>query len=658
MRCQGRQPEPRYADRDPDRRVERASAYRLSARPARSEPAAPAWLFEPGVSGRRIAGVVLSGGEPVAGARVSLRGESYALPGTAPPQVTTDAAGRFDFGVRPATGYAVMATADGFAAAGTRVDLRDPDVQPPPDELVIELSPCERWSAGTVRDARGGAVVDGVVAAASKTDAKSWFVPLVEAPIAADGSFALCPPDLSPAMLWVSAPGYATVWLRGPMPEGGWDVVLLPEGVVEGVVLDPGGEPLAHARVVLTWSLAGNAFSAPPAQTVLSGEDGRFRFAGVAPGLYDVGADHGQHGTNWPQPTVTVSPGQTSEGVIVQMRPCRAVAGVVVAGGEPVVGARVSPGNVYTQADGSFVIGCTTFEAFDIEVDGFEVDAPTIAAGEDDIDDLLVAVRPRATVEQKREREPPRDAGPSVAQLSIAGRVRYGDGSPAPFAGVRAAGQGSHAVADERGRFVLADLVEGRHDLLAQATDGSVGKVPGAAAGDQDVEIVVSRVGALRVGIEGARGRCTVRAWADTTLFQGLAAAGMDAVSFDAVPPGDYQVRVRCGDEGGQGSASVAPGRSAAVAVAVGPGATVQGRAVASGSGEPVAGLVCGANGSFARSGKDGSFELTQVISGALVVDCSSDFDFASFWSGSAMLEVGSGDTATVEVVVERLAGD
>jgi RNA polymerase sigma-70 factor (ECF subfamily) len=91
------------------------------------DAAVPAWLVQHDVKPRRIAGrVVTLEGRPVGGAIVELGSLMTRGGHGVPPRLTTNDRGEFDFGARPATAYAVSASASGRAGAVHSVDLRDP----------------------------------------------------------------------------------------------------------------------------------------------------------------------------------------------------------------------------------------------------------------------------------------------------------------------------------------------------------------------------------------------------------------------------------------------------------------------------------------------------------------------------------------------------
>lgn len=487
-------------ERDPARRVARAGPSTPAPTLAPSLSASDlAWLIEPGIDGRRIAGMVIGGGQPLAGATVELRGELQALFDQAPPRVVTGADGRFDLGLHPPAAYAVVALAPDHRPGLVRVNTRDPEVDA--DALEVRLETCPRWIYGRVRDLQGGPVPGARLVLHGKVSETSWFTPLHEVAAAEDGWFSLCAPD--GAFLVAAAEGFGTVRLPAPMPRAGWDVRLLPAGTVEGVVRDPRGEPVAGARVVLIGFGQGGSTPPPYSQTTLSGTDGRFRITGLTATTYDLMADHGRYAVNAEQPSVEVEPGATVTDVVITMRDCRSLAGVVVTeDGEPVAGIRVgSSYEAFTQADGSFLISCALFEAFDLVAEGYEVIAARIPAGTDPIDDLVVTVRRRASV-----------TGTVTANGEpVAGAV-VAVGDPTAQPGMAAVfGESFRTRSDSDGRFRLEGLPPGQHALGAWDRDSDRRSPPHAitiadATDQHGVELRLELAGIIEGAVIDAGG--------------------------------------------------------------------------------------------------------------------------------------------------------
>ena len=447
---------PRYVERNPAHRVARAENLREPVAAA-SPDGPPAWLLEPGIAARRIAGVVLADGERLPGATVSLRSEVFTSQGLAPPTQTTNEAGRFDFGEQLPSTYAAVASAAGHRPGVAVVNLRDPDQHPRPTELEIELAECESRGFGRVRDARGQPVVGATVSANGKLDEFSWFQPVYEVRTQGDGSFSICSTERT--LLWVAANGYGSVWLRGDMPRDGWDVTLLGDGKVDGIVLSSTSEPISGARVVLMPS-TGNPFSPPIAQTSFTAPDGTFAMAGLIPGTYEAAADHRGYATRWPWSTVTVRAGAVVHDVIIEMDSCRSLAGVVFEGSRPLAGAHVGHGAI-TQDDGSFVIPCTLYESFEFAVEKHDVLNPTVPAGTENIDDLVIRVRSRASLSGRVTAD-----GVPVQKAVVA------VGNPTGAVGMTAVfGEHYRTTSGEHGEYELVGLPAGSHEINAWDPD-------------------------------------------------------------------------------------------------------------------------------------------------------------------------------------------
>ena len=95
----------------------------------------PAWAVARGAPARRIAGRVTFEGKPVEGAVVTLS-TTLSSSGAAPALVrTTGPDGRFDFSIQPAAGYRIAAAAPDRTMTTALINLGDPTLKPPPDQL-------------------------------------------------------------------------------------------------------------------------------------------------------------------------------------------------------------------------------------------------------------------------------------------------------------------------------------------------------------------------------------------------------------------------------------------------------------------------------------------------------------------------------------------
>ena len=225
-----------------------------------------AWLGQRGVAGRRIAGRVLHGGQPVANAVVRLTTEELHVGEWPIAQAETDDAGRFDLGARPASQYQVVAQAEGLVAAGTIVDLRELDPRPAPDALTIELRDCDLVVRGTVRDAAGGVIIGAHLRAGSYASEFGTTSSDEE------GRYRLCV-SAGPVHIEAGADGYGTLLkhTRGRR-EVTLDFALVPEVVIAGrVVVDGEGEGAPVGGAVVATSRAWSRRAPPTAASAWRG---------------------------------------------------------------------------------------------------------------------------------------------------------------------------------------------------------------------------------------------------------------------------------------------------------------------------------------------------------------------------------------------------
>ena len=128
--------------------------------------------------------------------------------------------------------------------------------------------------------------------------------------------------------------------------------------ILEGVVLQAGsGEPLPRAQITLVrvgrTPASPDADSVAPSRTVpatSTGVDGKFVFRDIAPGSYRVAAarngyvrqEYGQGAFGGQGRVISVTPGQSITGIVLQLMPAGSVSGAVKdSSGEPLAGAQV-----------------------------------------------------------------------------------------------------------------------------------------------------------------------------------------------------------------------------------------------------------------------------------------------------------------------------
>lgn len=455
----------------PERRAIGLHAKRLAAAVG-AEQAGPRWLAQPGVAPRRVAGRVTFRGEPVGDATVtlaSLASESGVLP---PPRRRTNAAGEFDFGLQPAMEWSVRAAAAGKTGSSVTLDLRDPILVPPPDELEIELGACDAAMVGTIRDASGGPIV-GARLARLAIGGMSGVPGGVAAETDDAGAYELCVEKSWPGrvVVEISAEGYGAIVVSGlVLGRVTVDFALVPEATIVGrVVRDDTGEPVPRAHVFLPrgpWGVESTAW-----RGTFTDRDGRFRIDRVAPGRHLVFARaEGMVGSLRGTP-VTVEAGQTTEDLEIRLEAGSVLRGVVLERGAPVAGARVaatavdglrSARTAVSQKDGTFALeevprGDVRFTAWP-----HDVVAPTsfrVERGEHE--DIVIEVE---------------------ALGSIVGRVVRGR-RPVAGARVQIHGPNERELApirtDADGRFEARGLHPGPWALFGESErDGRFGRAP------------------------------------------------------------------------------------------------------------------------------------------------------------------------------------
>jgi RNA polymerase sigma factor (sigma-70 family) len=416
-------------------------------------PAAPAtnvpgWLVQEGAPPRRVAGTVTASGTPVPFATVRLAVVVSPLQTLLLAERATQFDGTFDFGEQPAASYVVSAQAPERTPSSIAVDVANPNSHP--DAISIDLDPCVARLVGTVRDASGGVVAGARLSVAGQADT-----------LADDaGTYSLCLPGGE--RVRVDADGYGSRDV-GTYSLGGvvrFDIVLVPESIIIGRVLDGGARPVAGAHVTVTPEGVRNQFGLT-ANIAETDSDGRFRVDGVGPGKHRVDAMFRDLMT--PTPTVVFArPGMQSTELVLALASRRHVTGTVRSSSKPAAGARImlidpqqrpqmdtEPGpTAVSQLDGSFTLESLP-GTFDVLATPFDVLQPTrITVGDADVT-VELEVSPRATIRGRAVSH-----GVPVANAEV---VRMSDG---PAAATRS---------DRDGTFVFEGVPPGRTRIIAQS---------------------------------------------------------------------------------------------------------------------------------------------------------------------------------------------
>ncbi|HUQ01679.1 MAG TPA: carboxypeptidase regulatory-like domain-containing protein [Kofleriaceae bacterium] len=423
------------------------------------------WTAQRGAPARRIAGRVVFEGRPVGGATVRLaaRAERYA---NAVARTTGDD-GAFDFGPQEATLLLVSANADGKAGALLHVDLRNPAMRPPSDELVLELRPCAAALHGFILDAASGPIPGASVRRGS-----------IDAIAATDGAYSLCLP-IGDTLLDVGADGYGTVSVSMAVTNRvRRDFRLSPEGVIAGrAVRVEDGTPISNALVSLQASgtaipgFSGGISGAPGSAT--TDADGRFRMVGVLPGRRQLSATADGYRSRLVD--VNVIAGENDE-VTVTLEAATTVQGRVVdEAGKPAEGTTITLRegerwrmreadilSAVSQEDGVFAVDGVLPGSYAIDLAPFQETkdtVPSIDVPAGGVKDLTIVV---------------------ARGSSVAGVVTR---SGKPLGGARVyvqnGGGRMQAISEIDGRFLLRGIAPGTHELYGESIqDGAFSRGP------------------------------------------------------------------------------------------------------------------------------------------------------------------------------------
>jgi RNA polymerase sigma factor (sigma-70 family) len=468
--------------------------------PAALPMRAAAAARDPDPAGRlRLEGQVVDDQEqPVAGADV-------ALDASPPRTARSGPDGAFVFTDLIARDYRVEArTSDGYAST---VELR---LTATSDPIILRIA-----RAGTldveVRDAARGTPVAG--AAVELRSMLTWTGRSDDA-----GRARLTGVGAGWPSLHVTAPGYAPaammVRTSGDPRRVQRQVVTLARGAaVSGRVLDPGGRPVAGAKIIA--ELAAEPFPVLDASRdgVTSGADGAFKFESLAAGSYRFVAFHDEYAPST-TPPLALDGTHPAERVEVRMTAGAVLRGVVVGdGGRPIPTALVRLTGVgsiswrlsreaFTDAHGRFALRGLPARAVDV--------AATCDEGSTELVRVDLAAGPTSVA---------RDVTLAIANRgALEGAVVGSDGAGVPEAQVlaepertgmlgereawEARGVGS-VVADGGGRFRFAGLPSGAYRVRAVRpghSDDALHLAPpvAAATGDRDVRVTVPADGRVR----------------------------------------------------------------------------------------------------------------------------------------------------------------
>ncbi|MCY3970932.1 MAG: carboxypeptidase regulatory-like domain-containing protein [Acidobacteria bacterium] len=395
-------------------------------------------------------------GAGVGGARLSIG--AYG----ARPVAWSDGGGRFSLEVAEPPGRKqLVVRAAGYGEVRRDLsEVRGMGRQP----IVLELTP-HRTILGRLVAASGGGI-RGTVGLAGPWgsehfvgDAALWNVEdsilLQVVSTEEDGEFALHPTGSRDAWLVAAAPGHGTV--RRKLPELGaglpgeqhvGDVVLEPEIVLQGRVVDGDGAPVETATIVLG---AGETFvhsfrrgpMRGPAGRLTTGPGGRFRIAGLAPGDQLSLRVSAPGFVRESIPLVRVNPSLGAEEVEVRLREALELSGRIT---DEVTGSAVEGVRVHFDQTvrGGFSMA-ETDETGEFLLSGFPVGTGVLSAVADGYEDLE---RPLS--------EPPSEPLELVLrpkpEIEVTGVVTR-EGAPVPGASVSI--KTAVSLTDASGRFAV-----------------------------------------------------------------------------------------------------------------------------------------------------------------------------------------------------------
>jgi RNA polymerase sigma-70 factor (ECF subfamily) len=312
----------------------------------------PAWIQLEGVPRRAIAGRIVSGGRPVAGAQVRLSSATLPSLRRFDRHAVARADGTFAFPALPITDWMLIAWAPGLEPVIQYFDLRQSSAGSMLlghrlDALVIDLAACRVFARGKVKEAGGGAISGARIRVGA-----SWDGGGTEARTDGAGQYQLCVPTGSAyaRVLTAEASGYGAVEGRTPSTTSTIDFVLEPQSVVGGRTLrKDSGEPVAGVDLVLDTQSPPTGESPEERRRAArrearSDEAGRFELTGIAPGRYTLrfASDDVYGALELPR---TIGPADEIKGLDVRLSPVAVVDGEISRAGisAPNTDVRFSP---------------------------------------------------------------------------------------------------------------------------------------------------------------------------------------------------------------------------------------------------------------------------------------------------------------------------
>jgi hypothetical protein len=285
--------------------------------------------------------------------------------------MSTDALGRFDFGLQPSSPYTVGAVAAGYRHTSVQIDLREPNPRVSSDRITIRLLGCEAEVVGRIADADGNPITTGKVVSEAGLGA------IAEADDRGEYRLCVAPGEVQ---LVASAPGYgAVVHVVTAAVKTRRDIVLAPGAVISGrVVLDGKDTGVAGALIRIQSKTRGSRYSAP--HLAVSGVDGKFEVAGLNAGQYRLDGQAEGYVSAAPV-DFAVNAAEYLSDIRCVLRASVELAGTVSQSGVPIVGAVVGALDLnimmrrtaVTQGGGRFTIDRITEGPLRFNVEGYRI---------------------------------------------------------------------------------------------------------------------------------------------------------------------------------------------------------------------------------------------------------------------------------------------